>query len=366
MKSNINYLIFTTERFPYASPGGRRICNLIESGILNDKNSIFVLVTDHPQFEKIGYKFKQVKIFNIFNNKLNFIEKFIRYLLGIIRFYIFILFILNKYKINQVYLYSRIGVFTSFLALFSKIYRIKLIVDCTEWYSVSEINGVLNKFCELIHKHITIRLADKCFAIGLNMKKILLKSYKNKDINIIYPYPPKKIKSIINILARNKNYKLFRNRKLKTIFYAGSFKDSDDPIFLLDNILSISKEKEFKFIIISEKLKKNNLNSLIMNKVIKLKTSMNKDNFLIYGFLDDKTFFDKIIYSDILLLPRKNKGASAFNQPMRLSEYAQFKKIILTSNVDKNFISEYNNVYTYKSSDSISFQLKLKSLISGS
>ncbi len=364
MRSHINSLIFTTEKFPYASPGGRRICNLIESGVLNDKNSILVLITDYSQFEKIEYKFHKIKIFNFINkNKFNFVEKLLHYLPRIIRFYIFIFYLLNKYKINKIYLYSRIGIFTSFLALLSKIYKNQLIVDCTEWYRIDEIKGLFNKFCEVIHKHITIRLADKCFAIGFKMKQILLENFHNKDVNIIYPYPPMKIRNMINSLNKNQNLNLFNNKKLKTIFYAGSFKDSDDPIFLLNNILALSKEKKFKLIFISEDLKRNNLNSVIIDKVKKLKQSMLKDDFAIYGFLDDKNFFDKIMHSDILLLPRKNKGSSAFNQPMRLSEYAQFKKNILTSNVDEFYISEYDNVYIYNPSDSKSFQFKLKSLI---
>ena len=256
------------------------------------------------------------------------------------------------------------GFFTVLLVLISKLNKSKVLIDNTEWFTIFQIPGFLNKISEFIHRFLSIRLADKYYAIGLNIRDILLRKYPRKEVEVIYPCPPKKIIKTINNIKKEKKY--FNNQienKDKTIFYSGSFKESDDPHFFLDALISLSKEISFNFIVVSESLFKNNINFSLAKKITKLKKELGNKKFLLYGYLNDEEFFKIINLSNILLLPKSEYGPSKYNQPMRLAEFAQFDKPILTTKIDENYKSNYSNIFTYECNQSSSFKLQLKNLI---
>ena len=359
----VDNLIFTTEKFPYGSPGGRRICNLLEEQILISKNSIIIILdNENINFDK--FIFFESKIFKYKRFTRHNVIKFISYFYLLKRFLFYVIILFKNYEIKQTYIYSRMGFFTLLLILISKFNKTKVLIDNTEWFTIIKIPGFLNKISEFIHRFLSIRLADKYYAIGLNIRDILLRKYPKKEVQIIYPCPPQKIINTINKIKKENQYlnNLFENNE-KTIFYAGSFKESDDPHFLLDVLISLSKEIGFKFIVVSQNLLKNKINSSLAKKINKLKKQLGNRRFLIYGYLNDEEFFKIIYSSNIILLPKSEYGASKFNQPMRLAEYAQFDKPILTTKIDENYKSKYSNIFSYECHESNSFKLQLKNLI---
>jgi len=141
---------------------------------------------------------------------------------------------------------------------------------------------------------------------------------------------------------------------LKTLLYAGSFKDSDQPELLLNSLIYLSNIRDFKLVIISKLLTDKTLSNELSDKVKILKKKL-KNNFLVFGYLKNEDYFKVINSSDVLLLPRSNYGYAKFNQPMRLFEYSLFNKIIVTSNIDKEYQKISNKIYLYGNNKKNSF-----------
>ena len=137
--SKIKYIIFTTEKFPIDSPGGRRISSLLDKGLLN--NVFSGLIT----FDK--YKASDLYEFPLTLNYINIVGekrliiKLVLFPVILIRFLFDLIYLFSIYKIEKIYIYSRQGIFTFLISIISKIYNSEITIDCTEWFDYKEVNG---------------------------------------------------------------------------------------------------------------------------------------------------------------------------------------------------------------------------------
>ena len=194
-------------------------------------------------------------------------------------------------------------------------------------------------------------LSDKFYTISINISKLVQSRFPNKKVFLIYPHSPKYISNLIDSIVK-KNVKT--ERKLKTLIYSGSFKESDDPLFLLNNLITLSKLRDFKLLIISKTLLDKKISNILCEKINILRNNL-KDRFHIHGYLSDAEYFRVINLADIILLPRTNYGYSKFNQPMRLYEYSLFDKKIITTYIDEEYKNISKNIILYNSKINSSF-----------
>ncbi len=356
-KLKIKYIVFTTEKFPIDSPGGRRISSLFDQGFLNSNFS--ALITFDKYKSSHIYRFPlNINYLQILHGK-KFIFKFINLPFILIKIFFDLINLLTLYKIEKIYVYSRLGLFTCLISILSKIYNVELIIDCTEWFDFKEVKGLSNKLQEYIHRNFSMKLADHFFAIGINIYKLIKKKYPNKKVTLIYPKSPSFIIQIINSIVKKSTP---NNLRLKTLLYAGSFKNSDEPKLLLDSLISLSRVRDFRLVIISKILVDNLLSKELLIKVKILQNNL-KNNFLVYGYLNNKDYFNVINSSEVLLLPRSYYGYARFNQPMRLYEYSLFNKIIVTSNIDNEYQKVSNKIYLYGANETDSFFNTIKKVL---
>ena len=348
-KIKISSIIFTSEKFPIDSPGGRRVSNLIDQGLLNNLSSALITFDIYKRSDI--YKFPLTFDYKFFVLRGSFIIKLILLMGTLTKFLIDLIYLLNVYKIKRIYIYSRLGIFTFIISLLGKLYNSKIILDCTEWYEYKELNGLINKFQEYIHRNFSMLLADQFYSISINISKLIQNKYPRKKIVLIYPKSPKFIIDLINNLVHKSANK---EKKIKTLLYAGSFKDSDDPLLLLNNLISLSRLRDFKLLIISKKLFERKISKKFYEKINILKNNL-KNRLHVYGYLCDEDYFKVVNNSDILLLPRSNHGYSKFNQPMRLYEYSLFNKKIITANIDEEYQKISKEIFIYDSKIKSSF-----------
>ena len=142
-KCKISNIIFTSEKFPIDSPGGRRVSHLIDKGLLNNFSSALITFDIYKRSDI--YKFPLTFNYKFLFASGSFFIKFILLLVAIIKFLIDLIYLFNFYKIKKIYIYSRLGIFTFIISFFAKLYNSKIILDCTEWYNYKQINGLINK-----------------------------------------------------------------------------------------------------------------------------------------------------------------------------------------------------------------------------
>jgi len=348
-KSKISHIIFTSERFPIDSPGGRRVSHLIDKGLLNNLSSVLITLDIYKRSDI--YKFPLTFNYKFLFVRGSFIIKFLLVLFSIVKFLFDLIYLFTFYKIKKVYIYSRFGIFTFIISLIGKLYNSEIIIDCTEWYSYNQINGFINKLQEYIHRNFSMKLSDKFYTISKNISKLIQNKYPSKKVFLIYPHSPIFIINLINSIVKKT---INEDKKIKTLIYAGSFKESDDPLLLLNNLIRLSKLIDFKLFIISKTLVEKKISKKLYGKINILKNNL-KNRFDIYGYLSNENYFKVIHLSDIILLPRSNYGYSKYNQPMRLYEYSLFNKKIITANIDEEYQKISNNICLYDSEKKYSF-----------
>lgn len=318
-------IIFIGESYLGGMAGSRRIQNIIDSLINSGNCTIHNLIIGNPndknKIEIKGTK-NSVSYRKIYFHKTNPFSILRHFFLG----FRFILNAKSKSKKNILYCYGSPTIINLPFLLYSKLIKIKVLVDIVEDNSLidKESLNLFKKikicFDQIIENYIHL-YCDAVLVISSSlMTKI--KPTLGKELPIVY------LPISVNLRYFNLNNEYKINDKIR-IFYGGSFGEKDGLLYLLKAFEVISESYKNTELILTGKADKRGMN--YVDDYVNSSKAKSRMHYL--GYLDSKDFYKWMQNCDIFCMTRINSRYANAGFPFKLGEMLATGKPVLATRV---------------------------------
>jgi len=337
-----NILILTHQPFPNGLALTNRIISYAKGLIINDS---FVKVLIFKPTQRINNCSQNANCTGIYSDipfeytgkstqiSTNFINRRIQNFFSLARGMYLIFKENKKREVDAFIICSNSLIFESLIFLISKILRIKLIKEESEYPEIYFWKkGIINK----IYKHLYINIIYKRYDGLLLITKSLINYFLKKKIKA---HKMLHVPMTVEFDRFDRSY--HRTIKDKYIAYSGSINKKKDGVDILIKAFAKISEKIFglKLCLIGNIVEnfEDDFNSVLLSKMIKSEGLT--DKVIITGYLSRLKLVEYIQNATLLVMSRPHSIQSEGGFPTKLGEYLATGNPVVVTNVGE--ISEY-------------------------